>query len=52
MVILITAVSVALVASFLCSIFESVLLSIRPAQVEAMANMGRRSGELLRGPVP
>ena len=49
MLILAVAVSVALVVSFLCSIFESVLLSIRPAQVEAMASEGKRSGRLLRG---
>jgi len=48
MLILITAVSVALVVSFLCSIFESVLLSIRPAQVEAMVSRGRRAGVILK----
>lgn len=48
MLLLVLAVSVALVVSFLCSIFESVLLSIRPAQVEAMAGAGQRAGELLR----
>jgi len=49
MFILVTAVTVALVVSFLCSIFESVLLSIRPAQVEVLVNAGRRSGRLLKG---
>ena len=49
MYILVSAVTVALVVSFLCSIFESVLLSIRPAQVELLASAGRRSGHLLRG---
>lgn len=49
MFILITAVTVALVVSFLCSILESVLLSIRPAQVELLVIAGRRSGRLLKG---
>ncbi len=49
MYIFVTAVTVALVVSFLCSIFESVLLSIRPAQVEILVNAGRRSGHLLKG---
>ncbi len=45
MYILVTAVTVALVVSFLCSIFESVLLSIRPTQVESLVSAGRtRSG--------
>lgn len=48
MFILATAITVALVVSFLCSIFESVLLSIRPAQVEHLINEGRRSGRLLK----
>lgn len=49
MLIFVTAVTVALVVSFLCSIFESVLLSIGPAQVEALASAGKRSGRLLKG---
>jgi len=49
MYILVTAVTVALVVSFLCSIFESVLLSIRPTQVEILVSAGRRSGHLLKG---
>jgi len=49
MLIFVTAVTVALVVSFLCSIFESVLLSIRPGQVEVLVNSGRRSGRLLKG---
>ena len=49
MFILVSAVTVALVVSFLCSIFESVLLSIRPAQVEHLVNAGARSGHLLKG---
>lgn len=48
MLIFVTAVTVALVVSFLCSIFESVLLSIRPAQVEALASVGKRSGRILK----
>jgi len=47
MLILAIAVAVALVVSFLCSIFESVLLSIRPAQVEGMVRQGKRAGRLL-----
>jgi CBS domain containing-hemolysin-like protein len=49
MYIFVTAVTVALVVSFLCSIFESVLLSIRPTQVEILVSAGRRSGHLLKG---
>ena len=42
------AVSLALVGSFLCSIMESVLLSIGPADVEALAREGKKSGRLLK----
>jgi len=45
----VTAVSLALVGSFLCSIMESVLLSIRTADVETLVRSGRRSGRLLSG---
>lgn len=48
MYIFVAAVTIALVVSFLCSIFESVLLSISPARVEVMASDGRRSGRLMR----
>jgi len=48
MPIFVTAVTVALVVSFICSILESVLLSIGPAKVEALANEGKRSGRLLK----
>jgi len=48
MQVFIAAVSVALVVSFLCSIFESVLLSINHAQVESLARQGKRSGQLLK----
>ena len=49
MQIFIAAVSVALIVSFLCSIFESVLLSVNHAQVESLARQGKRSGQLLKG---
>ena len=42
------AVALALVGSFLCSIMESVLLSIGNADVEALAQRGKRSGHLLK----
>ena len=48
MLIFVAAVTMALVVSFLCSIFESVLLSLSPAKVEGMVAEGKRSGELLR----
>lgn len=48
MFIFVAAVTTALVVSFLCSIFESVLLSINPARVEALASDGKRSGKLMR----
>jgi len=48
MQVFIAAVSVALIVSFLCSIFESVLLSINHAQVESLAQQGTRSGQLLK----
>lgn len=44
-----TAVAVVLVVSFLCSIFESVLLSINHAQIEALNEKGKRAGRLLAG---
>jgi CBS domain containing-hemolysin-like protein len=48
MQVFIAAVSLALIVSFLCSIFESVLLSINFAQVESLAQQGKRSGQLLK----
>ena len=42
------AVAVALIVSFICSLFESVLLSIGHAQIEALSAEGKRSGRLLR----
>jgi putative hemolysin len=47
MLIFITAVSVVLVISFLCSIFESVLLSLTRPQIEVLMARGRRAGRLL-----
>lgn len=46
--IFVTAVSTALIFSFICSISESVLLSISHGQVESLARQGRKSGALLR----
>ncbi len=48
MQVFIAAVSLALIVSFLCSIFESVLLSINYAQVEALVQQGKRTGQLLK----
>lgn len=47
MLVFIAAVTVVLVVSFLCSIGESVLLSIGRPQVERMIQQGRRSGRLM-----
>lgn len=47
MLLFITAVSVVLVVSFLCSIFESVLLSVTRPQIEVLVRSGRRAGSLL-----
>ncbi|MBU2677715.1 MAG: hemolysin family protein [Gammaproteobacteria bacterium] len=47
MLLLVTAVGVVLVVSFLCSVFESVLLSVTRPQIEILARDGRRSGLLL-----
>jgi CBS domain containing-hemolysin-like protein len=44
----IAAVSCALIVSFMCSIFESVLLSLSTAQVETLARTGTRAGKLMR----
>jgi CBS domain containing-hemolysin-like protein len=43
----VTAVAVVLIVSFLCSIFESVLLSLTRPQIEVLVQKGRRAGELL-----
>jgi len=49
MLIFVTAVLVVLVVSFLCSIFESVLLSLTRPQIELMVRDGKRAGQLLAG---
>ena len=48
MQVFVVAVSVALIVSFMCSIFESVLLSLNHAQVEVLASKGTRSGRILK----
>ena len=48
MQVFVVAVSVALVVSFMCSIFESVLLSLSHVQVEVLASKGTRSGRILK----
>jgi len=48
MQVFVVAVSVALVVSFMCSIFESVLLSLSHAQVEVLAEKGAPSGRILK----
>jgi CBS domain containing-hemolysin-like protein len=48
MQVFIVAVTLALVVSFICSIFESVLLSISHAQVEGLVSKGKTSGRILR----
>lgn len=47
MLLFIAAVSVVLVVSFLCSIFESVLLSLTRPQIEVHSKLHKRSGKLL-----
>jgi CBS domain containing-hemolysin-like protein len=48
MQVFVIAVTVALVVSFMCSIFESVLLSISHAQVEMLVSKGKASGRILK----
>jgi CBS domain containing-hemolysin-like protein len=48
MQVFVIAVSVALVVSFMCSIFESVLLSMSHARVEVLAERGWKSGRILK----
>ncbi len=45
----VAAVAVVLIVSFLCSIFESVLLSLTRPQIEMLVQQGRRAGKLLAG---
>ena len=47
MLIFITAVAVVLVVSFICSIFESVLLSLTRPQIELLVQKKRRAGRIL-----
>jgi CBS domain containing-hemolysin-like protein len=47
MLLFVTAVSVVLVVSFLCSIFESVLLSLTRPQIEVLKQRGKSAGRLL-----
>ena len=47
MLLFVTAVSVVLVISFLCSIFESVLLSLTRPQIEIMVRSDKRAGRML-----
>jgi len=49
MLLFVTAVSVVLVVSFLCSIFESVLLSLTRPQVEVLLQKHQLAGRLLTG---
>ncbi len=49
MTIFLIAIAVVLTVSFVCSLCESVLLSISPAQTEAMAVRHRQAGRLLSG---
>ena len=48
MQVFIIAVTLALVVSFICSIFESVLLSLNHAQVEVLVSKGKTSGRILK----
>lgn len=48
MQVFVVAVTVALVVSFMCSIFESVLLSLSRAQIEGLVQEGKPSGRILR----
>lgn len=47
MLLFVSAVGVVLVVSFLCSIYESVLLTVRRPRIEVLTREGRRSGRLL-----
>jgi CBS domain containing-hemolysin-like protein len=49
MLLFVTAVLVVLIVSFMCSIFESVLLSLTRPQVEMLSRDGKHAGELLAG---
>ncbi len=47
MLLFVSAVSVVLIVSFLCSIFESVLLSLTRPQIEVLNQKGKSAGRLL-----
>jgi CBS domain containing-hemolysin-like protein len=47
MLLFVSAVAVVLVVSFICSIFESVLLSVTRPQIEVLTRDGRSAGPLL-----
>ncbi len=49
MTLFVTAVAVVLIVSFLCSVFEAVLLSISPVHVEGLSRRRPRAGQLLAG---
>ena len=49
MLIFLTAVAVVLVVSFLCSVFESVLLSLTRPQIEVLGRRHGRAAQLLSG---
>lgn len=49
MLIFLTAVGIVLVVSFLCSVFESVLLSVTRPQIEVLARRHERAARLLAG---
>lgn len=49
MTLFVLAVTTALVVSFVCSIFESVLLSVGHARVEELSREGKRAGAILDG---
>ena len=49
MLLFVTAVAVVLIVSFLCSIFESVLLSLTRPQIEVVSGEHRSAGKLLAG---
>jgi len=49
MLLFVTAVAIVLVVSFLCSIFESVLLSLTRPQIEVMQQKNPRAARLLAG---
>lgn len=48
MTLLIIYFSLAIFASFLCSILEAVMLSVSPAYIAVSARKGRRSGQILK----